>query len=422
MLIMLAIGLSAVLLRLEYVRVSDVPLESDMADYFELARNVANGQGYISPDGHRAYLPPGYPLFMALFFKLLIPTAQAVRYFQAVIGAASCLLAFHLARLLGQRLTRNSSNRLERNLMGLAAPSAAGLAMAFYDTHIIYAGILMTETLFTFLLLLWIVALVKAWGHPQVRWTAVAGFLLGIMILIRPTSIFYSPLLLLASLSLGRHWRHRLHALAMAVGLMAVVILPWTLRNTVAFKRVVLVSTNGGVSFYLGHNPHFDYSSGEKRAIRTATDLDEIAENRMFYSVAWEYIRAHPGEDLRNSFTKLHHVYTMKIKPFPWDYSREFPTRDWRYPTLGWGLWLLISGGIGGVLCSLRDRRFVALIGGVIGLHTLHCMILFGRTRFRVPMEPLFLISCALGVGLLAVYVLRATHRMPSTADAEERP
>ena len=190
--------------------------------------------------------------------------------------------------------------------------------------------------------------------------------------------------------------------MAVAVAATAAVVLPWTIRNAVVLNAFVPLTTNSGVNFYVGHNEHFGYTSANKSQIRATTDLNEVEESKHFLNLGLHYVREHPMQDLMNSFVKLNHVFTTRHKPFPWSYGREFSSR---FPTIGWNYALLIISLFGVCLCALRSRAFTALIASTIVLHTATCMLFFGRTRFRVPLEPLFIMSAVFGLALLLTLI-----------------
>jgi hypothetical protein len=92
----------------------------------------------------------------------------------------------------------------------------------------------------------------------------------GVFALSRPQVVLFVPLIVawlgLNGLRGRRLWRS---AAAMALAT-AVVVLPWSLRNTVLLGRPTFLSTNGGVSFWNGNNPFTTGSAHDVYADKVA--------------------------------------------------------------------------------------------------------------------------------------------------------
>jgi hypothetical protein len=201
--------------------------------------------------------------------------------------------------------------------------------------------------------------------------------------------------------------------MGIAVGAMILVIAPWTIRNAFLLSAFVPITTNGGVNFYIGHNDKFGYSSADKSDIRKKIKDNDLEGSRYFMKLGLDYIRQNPVLDLKNNLIKLHHLYTIDKKPSPWGAGREFFSPQ---PTIGWSIPLFILGFLGLAIISWYDKLFAATVTGVVIFHTLSCIVFFGRTRFRVPLEPLILMGFWLGIMVVIVFVfnklsLRGTMR-----------
>ena len=399
----LLIVFAAILPRIAYVNDSaEAPVFSDMQDYLQTAANFAQGNGVITDGSQRAYRAPVYPILMGFCLKGVAPSILSLRYLQAFLGAISCGLLFYLANLLGEQLMPNRPRNCHALLFRYVFPFLVGLIFAFYDSHIFFTGVLMTETLFTFLLIAWLIVLVALFRHPHVALVALAGAFLGVLALTRPGSIFYLPVLLTVLWLCSASRRQRWFWANIAMVSVVATILPWTIRNALVLDAFIPLTTNGGVNFYVGHNEYFGYSSAKKKEIRDRTAFGEVEESKYFFDLGLKFIREHPFRDINNTFVKLLHVYTTRYKPFPWTYGRKFSSP---FPTVGWSMPLLSLGLIGLVVCSFRSKSFAGVIGGTIALHTATCMLFFGRTRFRVPLEPLLILATVFGVGILGLVI-----------------
>jgi 4-amino-4-deoxy-L-arabinose transferase-like glycosyltransferase len=193
--------------------------EEDSAEYVRLARNLAAGHGFsqsaaapYDPDVRRT---PVYPAVLATVF--LLPGAGTRT--AAVAGLAISVL------------TVLATFRFARALAGPAAAWAAAL-LAFDLTSAAYAGQVLTEPLFTLLLVLSCLPLVETLQDDAPAHAAVsAGALSGLAALCRPIAI-------LAFAALAPACRLRSATTAGALRLFAIVALAavalttgWTMRN-----------------------------------------------------------------------------------------------------------------------------------------------------------------------------------------------
>src|SRR5207245_167698 len=96
--------------------------------------------------------------------------------------------------------------------------------------------------------------------------------------------------------------RPRLAASALLILVCGITLVPWTIRNYVAYGRLVAVDTTGGYNLWLG-------SVGVRDEARLQADLRAIpnpADRQSFaYARAWENISADPvafiGKGLKES-------------------------------------------------------------------------------------------------------------------------
>lgn len=222
-LVLLAVFVLAFGLRWYYVSTALVldPVRGDATQYYAYALNLANhgtfskdlpGAAVIHPDNYR---DPGYPVFLALWMKML-GTADvwyaAVLLSQAFIGALTVTLA----------------TQLGRHWLPLRWAAAAGVLMALWPHSITINGYLLSETLFGFLIALGMLALASACQRQSPRRALVAGLTFGMAAL---TNAMLLPFgIALAALLAWRKLGSRRVCIALALGALA---LPgaWAMRN-----------------------------------------------------------------------------------------------------------------------------------------------------------------------------------------------
>ena len=171
------------------------------------------------------HYPPGYAVFLAGVLRVADLDTAAVTLVQHGLGLASGLLVYFLGR------------RLFGPLVGLAA----ALATMLDGELAVYEHAVMTEALFTFLLVGAIGLLVL--GVTRYPWQTAAGFglLLGLATLIRPVGLPLPLVLLLipAAVSFGK----RLRLTGIAVAGAALILLPVMLWNARTYGQFGLTAS-----------------------------------------------------------------------------------------------------------------------------------------------------------------------------------
>ena len=211
----------------------------DDAVYVQLARRVAAGDLGIGPEVY--YLSPFYTYFVALIFFLTGGSTLAVRVVQISLGAASVALIAGTAR---------------RWFGGPAATISGALAavtglLAFYEV------LLLQSAVDPFLTALALYALTRALQGDGIRWPVVAGVGLALLSLNRPNAL---PFVAVAGLGLAAIERSRTGLLRAGALLLAaaLTIAPVTVRNRVVAGEWVLISSHGGLNFFIGNNADAD--------------------------------------------------------------------------------------------------------------------------------------------------------------------
>lgn len=213
----------ALSLRISYVARANW-LAGDSYDYLNIAKNLAyyfsfgfgKTESAIRLTSSR---PPLYPILISLFWWDG-PPIKVILFLQAVLGAITVLLVYHLAK-------RTFDKRV-------ALIAAILVLLEPFTIH--YTASIMTETLFTFLVILglWLLDLKK---HIP------AGIVFGLATLTRPTAAPF--LFLLAGISLFPIWSayRRAFLTVFVSALMTVSI--WTIRNAVVFNEFIPISSTG---------------------------------------------------------------------------------------------------------------------------------------------------------------------------------
>ncbi len=380
---------------------------SDMEDYYYCAINLLKGDYLAQAPDRLAYRAPMYPLFLAAVIQIFPSNPlAAIRIVQSVLGSISAVLVFFITKSLLYQ-----SKRLKLVHLVNIASFITGLAYAWMAYPIFFSSVLMTETLFIVMLLIWML-----WGmhlnEGSSNWSK-TGFsiLLGLMALVRPIALFFLPIALWRIYSIlpkkDNSFKYFANYAAFAAWLLP--ILPWMIRNILVFNTFVFITTNSGVNLFLGNNPTFGYyASGYKEEIRKEFieihGADEAAEDRLFLRLGADYIAQHPAEALKRCWYKFYFLNLLDKEPWPWEeYNKGQGLKfafNINWPTFRWTPWFLVLALIGIINASIYKCRHAIMLQ-VILCYTLACLIFFARTRFRLPLEPILTIY--MGVGVMAL-------------------
>jgi 4-amino-4-deoxy-L-arabinose transferase-like glycosyltransferase len=211
----------------------------DARDYIEIAETLAQTGAYPERTGFYFVRAPGYPLFLAVATLGHPRVVWLAKSWNAVLGAAACVLLAVLSARIFRRQT-------------LAV--ATGVAAALHPSFLRISSDVQSEPLFLLLLLLFGYFLLAAADRPSGGLAGIAGAMLGFAALTRPTGLVLA-LLLLAPMW-DRRWPARIRAqisMAAFAGLFAVV-LPWTIRNAVVYRELIPINDAFGNAFYTGNS------------------------------------------------------------------------------------------------------------------------------------------------------------------------
>ncbi|MGE3909245.1 MAG: glycosyltransferase family 39 protein [Chloroflexota bacterium] len=212
------IGVVGLVIRLAFLYRVPVILTGDSQSHFLPGYDLVFGNEF-EPELRR---PPGYAFFAAGTILLLGEELRALAFAQHVLGVGIALLTYALA------VTTFGP------VVGRIAGLVAGLLVAFNGALILSGQSIMTETLFTALLLTTLLTLLLAGRSERWWWALVAGLALGAAALTRPVAqalVILVPLAFLLYAQRGR-WLWPVVRGTVLVGLgVAIVLVPWMLRN-----------------------------------------------------------------------------------------------------------------------------------------------------------------------------------------------
>lgn len=322
--------------------------------------------------------PPGYPFFLSPF--MLLGDAWGVslaRWAQMLLSSITAVLAYRLS------LSLRSSR---------AAALIAG-ALVAADPMLIYFDMrMMSESLFVFLVVAFLLAWLYAWQSGRPRAAALAGLLGGAAALTRGVMLPFGGVLAVVAL-----WRRREQprwALLVAVcGLCwAAAVAPWTARNWFVYHRFVAVSPQGGWNLYEGLALESPAEMGREAEARGLRGFE--VQSAYFRAKTNAWIGAHPAEFARLCAGKFARFWRLAPEPPHGTLVR-----------LAAALFALAL--FAGALLGLRAVAAVPgawfLFAWVLHLNLLHA-VFASNMRYRLPVEPVLAVLA--GAGLAAWFRL----------------
>jgi 4-amino-4-deoxy-L-arabinose transferase-like glycosyltransferase len=353
----------------------------DGKDYDALGVSLAAGSGFAIHGVPNTFRAPGYPFFLAALYMIFGHSYVAVKIAQSLLGALTCLMIF----LIGQRL-------FSRRVGVIAATLAA-----VYPFLVLYAGFLLSETLFVFLSTVFLYALVRLQERYASIWVVLGGLVLGVMNLIRPVTLLIPAFLFFwAWIELGTKRKAAVIAGLLTIWMM-VPILPWTVRNYVVRHSYILIEDHHWLGLYIANNRTI---LQHPEAIGGWLEPEQIdgykpqftTEDYRSASLSFlkQYLLQEPLELLRLEAHKLKRFWSV----FPT--SSRTTYRDAMVSVFSYGLLLPLF--VIGMILSLRsDQRSWILIIWIVNFCFV-TLIAFGTTRFRAPVEPAIVLFASLAL------------------------
>ena len=374
----------------------------DERHFTQLASSLLHGNGFAwGPGDPTSLRPPAYPLMIAGIWSVTSEgNLQAIRAVQILLAMLTTLAVYELGRRVFDRTT------------GVVAASVVWL----YPSLIYLNFTILTETLFTFLLTLFLLLAVMLVQRPGMTIAASCGLALGLGALTRsvlwPLPLLLCPLLLAI---LPGSLRRRVLLSTVVFAGYAIVVMPWAVRNTRLQQVVTVVDTIGGMNLRMGN---YEYTpedrmwdavalTGEKNWVHALTqeghaagaNITEGQKEKWAQRKAVEYMLANPGITARRA--------VIKFWDF-WGLERSFVAglqQGIYHPPRWFGVMasaaiivtcvaVMIAGAIGLWVARPDWRVHILMLLPIVvitGVHT----IVFGHARYHKPLVPIVAIYAA---------------------------
>ena len=342
---LLKIVLFGVLAQITVAVLTDPVLVSDPRTYLALAEKLAGGMDYVDEAGHRAFWPPGLPLFLAPFV--------------AIFGAGGIAVAVAniFLYLIGAIAVWDLGRRLFNPQVGVLA----ALLFTVWPSRLLCAGLASKENLTVAMILAGSTLCVAAFesiGRRSWFVAAGAGVCFGLAALAQPgLLLFVAAVPVIYRSAFGFRLGPFLARCVMILVCAVMCLLPWNVRNCVIFDgQFCGLATNGGSVFYRANNPKATGLWIEEGEVPIG-HLPELMQNQIGFELGKRWIRENPDEFLKLALKKLTHflgddsygAFFGILRGAGLDYEKSLkmssPERLWSYRTAAWislAFWVMV--------------------------------------------------------------------------------
>ncbi len=326
-----------------------------------IAQSLALGKGFGSvfrrETGPTAWLAPVYPLLIGGIFKMFriftLRSFFAAAFLNIAFSAAACLPIFYA----GKRIA------------GPSVASGAAWLWAIFPNAVIIPFEWIWDTCLSALIaamILW--ATLKVAESQRFRDWCGYGLLWGLTLMTNPALASLLPLLLgWAAYRAGKKDKLSPGKPALALGVIILCCLPWTIRNYVQFHRFVPLRSNFPFELWIGNNEIFDLHA--VNAPMRITQYEEIREygqlgENAFLQKKWQeatrFIQTHPSLELQLTLARFVANWT----------GLETPLKSFRETDSNLARGILLANSL-------------AALGALLGIATLYK----GHSAFAFPVS-----------------------------------
>jgi 4-amino-4-deoxy-L-arabinose transferase-like glycosyltransferase len=379
---------------------------------------VDHGTFGFLPDVPSAYTQPLYGWFLAALYFPFGRSWLAVGITQVVVAVATALVVFQIGF------------RLRSTGVGLVAALITTLHpyVIWHDVH------LNREVLDGLVLAVLALLALAAYEHRSLPLSAATGAVAGVAILGNARLVLLPVAVAVYVAWRIVPWSRTVTAMALVVGVAALVVAPWVARNKIEVgcyaittdSRALWKANNPNTREVLdrglwiddvpelpGAPPWPEYAADLTLAGRPTT-ADECAQMRLYRDEVVEFWREEPGEKALLALQATRMLWSPV--PRESDESGSGAARAARKtvePAFMIALYVLAIAGF-----FVAPPHFVGLAAMMLAYNTLAAMVFAGTARYRAPWD--FLLALLAAFALVALWE-RLRRRRPGYAGASAR-
>ncbi len=372
---------------------------SDQTSYDTLAQRLLAGKGFSfptdwypftranEPTAHWSFL---YTLYLAGVYAIVGHHPLAARLLQVLVSILNLWLTYRIGR------------RLFGEWSGVAAAALAGV----YAYLLFFSAVLMTQSFYVLALLVSInLALELAKHSRRMNWIFL-GLALGVGILLRQTLLLFTPILFAwlwwknKNASETIRIRSRVSGFLIALGVIAALVLPWTLRNYFVYQDFLLLNSNGGFWLYSSNHPAQGTNFNPNYVAPLPENLQGLSEpslDRALYREAFRFIVADP--------TRFLLLTLNRFKDYFWLLPAEQSSLISNFSRL-FSFTLYLPLFLYGLVLSRGNWRACLPLYLYVGFDAALHLTSWAAPRYRLPSDAVMMVFA----GLAATDLLTRVH------------
>lgn len=382
------------LVRLLYVLYfPQLAIRGDTKGYDEIAIGLIEQGEFVGWElGWGVIRPPGYPLFLAGVYLLSGQNYLAVRLWHCLFGTLTALFVY----LICIRL-------FKKEFIPLLATALVGLHPALIG----YVGLLYTETMFTFFLVVFVYFLQRGIFGGKYFHFSLSGFFLGLVALTSSRIMYFPFLFLILCWFLPQNKKLLIKRWLVMTIFMLLTIAPWTIRNYIVSGKFILLEDYHRAALWFATNP-YDIHEWNKEPIKQLIEGKTFVEaEQIMHEEGKRYLKEHPFIYLKNSFKRFFrlwisghsNIFSGLEKSFLYAWQvKDFKLFAIKFLFLATNLFLLAIGFWGIFLMGkARFTDFLVVFSPIIYSTLLHSFTV-AAPRLSVPILPFVLIFSAASI------------------------
>jgi len=339
----------------------------------------------VTDDGLYARRVPVYPFFLSVVYLFYGHSLVAARFVQAILGALASIFVYLICN----------------DLINKRAAVFAAVFSALYYPFIVQPAYLLTEVLFSLILLCSLYFLNKFYAKRRSFDLFLFVSLLGIAVLTKDVLFYFAIIAFFWIAAVSIQSKSIVKHLSLFVFSFLLVMLPWLVRNFIIYKEIIPTSVGSGLTLYYGNNPKATGGSGGWYRNGVDAFLPDSVNKPIFSpgydsecrSIAVKWIKDNPGKFIKLSFAKFMNMW----RPFYSD------ARIINKIVMSISYLPIILLAVFGILVSynLRERLWPLYL--LLGYFVLVHMATIAEIRYRYPAMYIVIIFSALAMDKIMV-------------------
>jgi len=354
--------------------------------------------------GATYFRAPFYIYCLGLLYSVFGSSLWVGRIFGLIVGLGSIFLTFRIAERVFER----------------RAAIIAALIQSLLPIMIYFESELLLDPLFMLLLQVAIYFFVVWYDDKTNRSLWLAGLFLGLASITRPTALAVAPIFLIALFFKRSESNFKLNLARLSLPIVLIVGLIFA-RNLIVAGDPVLISSQGGINFYIGNSENADGLSavlpepmGYNWQISQITQMAEKETGRTLkpsgVSSWWRnralgWIVDNPRQFISLYIKKIwYNLSSTEVsnnRSLPGFFAHVLLLK---YNPLSFGILFLLA--VIGIAAHLKENQKLKPLVAIIGTYVLVTALFFFSSRFRLPLLPLYAILAGGAVGSIRQIII----------------